>query len=127
MSKQGATKAPAPEKPAAAAEDQAPDPAEAPSEGEPAPPAGETAPEPKKKKRKRDFEIYVYKSWCKACGICVEFCPKDVLGRDRLGRAVVVAPKECIGCKQCVLRCPDFAVRVDEKPTKSADPGDTEA
>ena len=120
MSKQGATKAPPPEEPAAVVEEQAPD---APDGSESAPPADEAAP----KKKKRDFEIYVYKAWCKACGICVEFCPKDVLGRDRLGRAVVVAPKDCIGCKQCVLRCPDFAVRVNEKATKSADPGDTEA
>jgi 2-oxoglutarate ferredoxin oxidoreductase subunit delta len=49
--------------------------------------------------------------WCKGCGICVAFCPKNVLelGEDEK----VTAPREadCIYCGMCELRCPDFAIQ----------------
>jgi 2-oxoglutarate ferredoxin oxidoreductase subunit delta len=48
--------------------------------------------------------------YCKGCGICVEFCPKKVLELDELGKIVIANEKDCIVCKQCELRCPDFAV-----------------
>lgn len=50
--------------------------------------------------------------WCKGCGVCVHFCPKQVLtlGEDGLPR--VQAPEECIGCRLCEYRCPDLAIEV---------------
>ncbi|MBU3953766.1 MAG: 4Fe-4S binding protein, partial [Proteobacteria bacterium] len=44
--------------------------------------------------------------WCKGCGICVHFCPKQVLELDRDGKAEAVRPEDCIACKLCELRCP---------------------
>ena len=51
--------------------------------------------------------------WCKQCGICVEFCPKGVLDIGENG--VYVKEKEkCISCGLCELRCPDYAIYLEE-------------
>ncbi|MEN6412227.1 MAG: 4Fe-4S binding protein [Veillonellales bacterium] len=49
---------------------------------------------------------------CKGCGICVEFCPKKVLTVNELEKAEIVNEKDCILCRQCELRCPDYAIFV---------------
>lgn len=51
---------------------------------------------------------------CKACRICVEFCPRGVLVADEEGRPVVRDLEKCSGCKLCEYRCPDFAIFVEE-------------
>ena len=51
---------------------------------------------------------------CKGCGICVAFCPKQVLAVDALGKVQVVQGEVCIACGQCELRCPDYAIFVDK-------------
>lgn len=56
--------------------------------------------------------IVTKKKYCKGCNICVTFCPKNVLSLDRLGKVYVSHPDDCIGCGQCELRCPDFAIRI---------------
>lgn len=50
--------------------------------------------------------------WCKGCGICVHFCPKDVLELSRQGKAVAARPDDCIACMLCELRCPDLAIQI---------------
>ncbi len=67
---------------------------------------------PKKKKR---FEIFIYNIWCKQCGICVSFCPNEVLGFDENQKLTALNPDACIGCGQCELRCPDYAIEIKEK------------
>ncbi|MEN6566269.1 MAG: 4Fe-4S binding protein [Veillonellales bacterium] len=49
---------------------------------------------------------------CKGCGICVEFCPKKVLTVNELEKAEIVNEKDCILCRQCEMRCPDYAIFV---------------
>ncbi len=49
---------------------------------------------------------------CKGCGICVSFCPKQVLALDELGKVKVADENKCIQCKQCEMRCPDYAIFV---------------
>jgi len=51
--------------------------------------------------------------WCKACGICIAFCPASVFDTDQDGRPIVARPEACTGCQLCELRCPDFAIAVE--------------
>lgn len=57
--------------------------------------------------------LKVYLERCKGCGICVEFCPKKVLELSELEKVVVAREQDCIKCKQCEMRCPDFAIFVE--------------
>lgn len=65
-------------------------------------------------------EISIKMPRCKGCGICVAFCPKQVLGLDDLGKVQVLNPDACIGCGQCELRCPDYAIFVDRVKKEAA-------
>jgi len=64
------------------------------------------------RKAKRIRELRVYRSWCKRCGICVGFCPKEALERDEAGYPRWRDEKACVLCRLCELRCPDFAIEV---------------
>ncbi len=61
-------------------------------------------------------EITVFTDWCKQCGICVTFCPQQVLAMDENRRVFAKYPEKCIACHMCELRCPDFAITVKEPP-----------
>jgi 2-oxoglutarate ferredoxin oxidoreductase subunit delta len=50
--------------------------------------------------------------FCKGCGICVELCPKKVLELDELKKIRVVREADCSACRQCELRCPDYAIAI---------------
>ena len=50
---------------------------------------------------------------CKQCGICSELCPKQVLAQEVGFAPTVIAPENCIACKLCQMRCPDFAIEVE--------------
>jgi len=58
---------------------------------------------------------------CKACDICVSACPAGVLSMRQepsstLGAIIdIVALDSCIGCGECELHCPDFAIHVADK------------
>ena len=71
--------------------------------------------------------VWVNTSNCKACDICVSVCPSGVLGMvyektSTLGAMISVDhPESCIGCMECELSCPDFAIYVaDRKEYKFA-------
>ncbi len=54
-------------------------------------------------------KVEVKKEWCKGCGICVAFCPKDVLElKDE--KINIKNMEACIRCGLCELRCPDYAI-----------------
>ena len=59
-------------------------------------------------------QVEIFYGWCKKCGICVAFCPKDVLDIGESGYPFVKAPEDCNGCGLCEIRCPDFAIVVLE-------------
>ncbi len=57
---------------------------------------------------------------CKGCGICIEFCPKQVLERSSQFNAKGYYPPEvkagawCVNCHFCEVLCPDFAIHSTE-------------
>jgi len=65
--------------------------------------------------------VWVDTARCKACDICVDACPAGVLSMQAeptstLGAMIsVIAPDSCIGCNECELSCPDFAIYVADK------------
>ena len=61
------------------------------------------------------FHQVIFYDWCKACGICIAFCPKEVFDRDEEGKPVIARPDECNGCRFCELHCPDFAITIKER------------
>ena len=61
-----------------------------------------------------EYRIDIYRDWCKACGICAAFCPRQCLALDPDGAPLVVDAKRCTGCRWCELHCPDFAICVRE-------------
>ncbi len=61
---------------------------------------------------KKRFNVTVDRTICKACGICVAFCPMSVFTTDHDDKAVVSVPERCTGCRQCELLCPDFCITV---------------
>jgi len=63
---------------------------------------------------KKRYSQTVFRDWCKKCGICISFCPKNVIERDEYGGPVFERPEDCIGCRFCELHCPDFAITVKE-------------
>ncbi len=63
---------------------------------------------------KPEYEIDIYRDWCKSCGICAAFCPRQCLGLDENGAPVIKDAKRCNGCRWCELHCPDFAICVRE-------------
>lgn len=71
------------------------------------------------KKQKKLFDQRIFRDWCKSCGLCVAFCPKQVIGRDTTGAPVIEKPDACIGCRFCELHCPDFAITIKEREKES--------
>ena len=65
--------------------------------------------------------VWVNENNCKACDVCVSVCPAGVLAMrpeptSTLGAMIeVVAQESCIGCNDCELACPDFAIYVADK------------
>ncbi len=56
--------------------------------------------------------VIVHADNCKACGLCIAFCPKKVLAKGTainiLGyEATVYAGTGCIGCGTCFYVCPE--------------------
>ncbi len=57
-------------------------------------------------------KIIINREWCKGCGICIHFCPKQVLELNGEEKAAAVQPEECNACRLCEWRCPDLAIEV---------------
>jgi len=62
--------------------------------------------------KKKLKELRINREWCKGCGICVKFCPVEVLELDNMDKAACLRPDTCICCGMCELRCPDLAIEV---------------
>lgn len=61
--------------------------------------------------------VLVDENRCKACGLCVSVCPKNVISIDKTvitkyGKGCASVSEGCIGCGTCYLVCPDIAISV---------------
>ena len=63
--------------------------------------------------------IAVDARYCKGCGLCVNACPKKILELDQdtisakgYHPVKCIDESECIGCKSCMIMCPDVAIQV---------------
>jgi 2-oxoglutarate ferredoxin oxidoreductase subunit delta len=68
---------------------------------------------------KKTYVHIVRERYCKGCNICVAFCPRRVLNLKG-GKVFAEFPELCIGCRMCELRCPDFAIEVQEQALEPA-------
>lgn len=63
-------------------------------------------------------KIEVNPDLCKACGLCVAVCPKQVLAQgehaNKMGYFAVVPDdsKGCVACRMCATMCPEGAISV---------------
>ena len=69
-------------------------------------------------KTKKHFNVSFYHDWCKACEICMAFCPQQIITADKAGKPEIADPDKCIGCRFCEIHCPDFAITVSERKPK---------
>ncbi len=73
---------------------------------------------PAKKKEKKKFDVSFYHDWCKACGICMAFCPQKIIQADKNGKPFITEKDKCVGCRFCEIHCPDFAITVSDRKPK---------
>ena len=67
-------------------------------------------------------QVYLIPERCKGCGLCIEFCPREVLRESAAINAKgyhfpeIVPGKEtsCVHCQFCTMICPEFAIYTEE-------------
>jgi 2-oxoglutarate ferredoxin oxidoreductase subunit delta len=71
--------------------------------------------------------ITVDENLCKACELCIEACPQDVIALS-LGKITprgyhpaVLFKDGCTGCGICAIVCPEAAITVYREPIKKAE------
>jgi 2-oxoglutarate ferredoxin oxidoreductase subunit delta len=73
--------------------------------------------------------VHIDERICKGCGLCVYYCPQEVLAiskrRNAKGYNVaeVVAAEDCVACRLCEMACPDLAIFVAEHDPEGANVG----
>jgi len=72
----------------------------------------ETVITPEKEKRGPRGRVKVFSHWCKGCGLCIAFCPRQVFEPGKDGQPVVAHPERCTACDWCRFHCPDLAITV---------------
>lgn len=65
----------------------------------------------------RDYQwIKVDKEKCIACGLCVEYCPRDVFRMSDEKYSYVKYRDDCWYCDACTFVCPTKAITIEEVP-----------
>lgn len=55
------------------------------------------------------MRIVINRQWCKRCGLCSHFCPKNLLSIEN-NQVVMSDSSKCNGCLRCSYYCPDFSL-----------------
>ncbi len=64
--------------------------------------------------RAAENKVCFYPAWCKRCGNCVAFCPRQALKADEWGHPYLADPARCTTCGLCEMLCPDFAITIGD-------------
>ena len=64
------------------------------------------------------FKITPEKGKCIDCNVCNQFCQMgiDIKGRALRGEPVTLADTPCVGCQECIVRCPMQILHLGEPP-----------
>jgi 2-oxoglutarate ferredoxin oxidoreductase subunit delta len=73
-------------------------------------------------------QVYLIPERCKECGICVRFCPQQVLQVSEQTNSkgyhypqlVATNGQTCVHCQFCSLVCPEFAIFTRELADSSS-------
>lgn len=60
-----------------------------------------------------EYRITNNQERCVRCGLCVAFCPEEILEVGADGHPVVVRIQDCVGCMTCSGNCPQRALKVE--------------
>ena len=60
-----------------------------------------------------DYRILHDDDRCVKCGLCVAFCPCNVLEMNDEGFPYGAHPDQCVGCQTCSGNCPQRALTVE--------------
>lgn len=69
-----------------------------------------------------DYRILNAADRCVACGLCVAFCPCEVLEADEAGHPFAARIEDCVGCTTCAGNCPQRALLVEATGDAIYDP-----
>jgi 2-oxoglutarate ferredoxin oxidoreductase subunit delta len=67
----------------------------------------------KRRRGQKNISISINADKCRSCGICTEFCPREVLTKDAFGKPKVTEAERCSSCRLCELLCPDLCISVN--------------
>lgn len=69
-----------------------------------------------------DYRIANDPDRCVACGLCIAFCPCEVLEADEEGHPFAARIEDCVGCTTCAGNCPQRALSVEATGDAVYDP-----
>ena len=69
-----------------------------------------------------DYNIVNDADRCVKCGLCVAFCPCDVLEFNEAGYPFAAHAEDCVGCTTCAGNCPKRALLVESTSDATFDP-----
>ena len=69
-----------------------------------------------------DYRIVNDLNRCVKCGLCIAFCPCEVLEADEEGHPFAARIEDCVGCTTCAGNCPQRALSVEATGDAVYDP-----
>lgn len=69
-----------------------------------------------------DYKIINDPNRCVKCGLCIAFCPTEMLGADENGHPYAIDIDDCVGCQTCSGNCPQRALIVEVTGDATYDP-----